>query len=144
MYLMYFFIMYTQGGRIWKYYCFSVVHSPSAVSYFTVNFKSIRWTKRYSATESLFFTGTRLSQWRYGNSCNCPSPHLSCLDVSRKSTSLLHINTQFYLLYFPSPTSFLPFSFPSFLAVCGGGFFFLCMVTLYLFHKDSVQHFSGP
>lgn len=111
-------------GRIWKYYCFSVVHIPSAVSYFTVNFKSIRWAKRYSVSESLFFTGTRLSQWRYGNSCNCLSPQLCCLDESRKSTSLFHINTQFYLLYFPSPTSFLPFPFPPFLAVCVGGLSF--------------------
>lgn len=111
------FIIYIPRGRIQKYSNFSVVHSTSAIPCHIVHFKCMRWSETYSVSESLFFTGNRLPEGRYGMSYNCSFTQLYYLFVSRKGTNVFHTNTQFYPIFFPSPSSFLSIHFLSFLAI---------------------------
>lgn len=95
---------------------FSVVQSTSAIACYIVNFKCMRWSKRCSVSESLFFTGNGLPEGRYRMSYNCSFTLLYYLYVSRKGTNIFHKYT--ILSHFLS-LSFLIFSIPflSFLAV---------------------------
>lgn len=119
------FNMYIQGGRKWKYSIYSVVQSTSAVACYIVTFKYMRWSKKCSVSESLFFTGHGLSQWRYVMSYNCSFTQLYYLYVSRKCTS--HKYT--ILSHFLSLSFLISFHSFSFLPGCIGEFSF-CVLYL--------------